>query len=202
MADQVLDIDLLKGIAKTIDRGSTRGAVSERRASVVVGQPWFTQRVAPPAPNADELRAFLLTFSAKRPRWGWRRAHVGAREADYVVNQKKDHRLGREDSGKVPYQKRQQPRRAIGVRLREVPIAPGVIWAMNRQFDQTSDGRQLKLLILVDESSRERLVIEVERSIDADQVVRVLERRAVRRAATGVSTVARTHRPSSPTGAA
>ena len=51
------------------------------------------------------------------------------------------------------------------------------------RFDQTADGRQIKILNVVDEFTRERLAIEVERSIDADHVVRVLERLARERRA-------------------
>ena len=52
------------------------------------------------------------------------------------------------------------------------PIAPNVIWALHFQFDQTSDCRILELLNVIDEYSRECLAIVVERSIDADGVVR------------------------------
>jgi hypothetical protein len=44
------------------------------------------------------------------------------------------------------------------------------------QFDQTADGRALKLLNIVDEFTRESLAMLVERSIDADTVVATLER--------------------------
>jgi putative transposase len=63
------------------------------------------------------------------------------------------------------------------------PIAPNVIWALDFQFDQTSDGRILKLLNVIDEYSRECLAIDVERSIDADGVVRCLDRLALQRGA-------------------
>lgn len=158
--------------------------MSERRACRVVGQARFTQRLAPPAPSDDELRAFLRAFSAQRPRWGWRRAYVAAREAGYVLSHKKIQRLWREEGLKVPYKKRKRPLRGIGVRVGAMcPTAHDVIWAMDFQFDQTADGRQLKLLNVVDEFTRERLAIKVERSIDADHVVRVLERLARERRA-------------------
>ncbi len=47
--------------------------------------------------------------------------------------------------------------------------------AFEFQFDQTADGRALKLLNIVDEFTRESLVMLVERSIDADTTVSVLE---------------------------
>jgi putative transposase len=60
---------------------------------------------------------------------------------------------------------------------------PNVLWALDFQFDQTADGRQLKLLNVIDEYSRECLAIDVDRSIDADGVVRCLERLAAQRGA-------------------
>ena len=43
-------------------------------------------------------------------------------------------------------------------------------------MDQTSDGRRLKILPVVDEYTRECLAIEVERSITAEEVVAILAR--------------------------
>ena len=53
---------------------------------------------------------------------------------------------------------------------------PNHVWALDFQFDTTTDGRLLKLLHVVDEHTREALAIEVERRIDADHTVRVLDR--------------------------
>ena len=44
------------------------------------------------------------------------------------------------------------------------------------QFDQTRDGRMLKLLNVIDEHTRECLAIRVDRSIDADEVVATLDK--------------------------
>ena len=56
------------------------------------------------------------------------------------------------------------------------PIRPNAIWAMDFQFDQTRDGRQLKLLNIQDIFTRECLVIEVQRSLTADDLMTVLDR--------------------------
>ena len=47
---------------------------------------------------------------------------------------------------------------------------------MDFQFDETSDQRRLKLLNVVDEHTREALAMDVDRSIDADAVVAVIQR--------------------------
>jgi putative transposase len=152
----------------------------------VVGQCRSTQRLAPPVPNDDELalRAWLRDFSRRRPRWGWRRAAVEAKKEGWQANHKKIHRLWIAEGLRVPYKKRKKPLRGIGVPVGAMsPIRPNVIWAMDFQFDQTADGRMLKFLNVVDEFTREALATDVERSIDADGVVRCLERLAAERGA-------------------
>ncbi len=52
---------------------------------------------------------------------------------------------------------------------------PNHVWGLDFQFDQTADGRILKLLNIVDEHSREELGGLVERRIDADRTVAALD---------------------------
>jgi len=60
---------------------------------------------------------------------------------------------------------------------------PGQVWALDFQHDQTADGRVIRLLNVVDEYTREALEMLVERSIDADRTVSVLEGLAAERGA-------------------
>ena len=155
-----------------------RFGVSERRACAVVGQHRSTQRLAPPAAGEDEvaLRAWLRDFSTRRPRWGWRRAATGARKAGWTVNNKRIQRLWREEGLRVPYRKRKKPHRGIGTPIGAMcPIRPNVLWALDFQFDTTTDGRTLKFLNVIDEFTRECPAIVVGRSIDADGVVDTLD---------------------------
>jgi len=144
----------------------------------VVGQSRSTQRLAAPTPSTDEekLRAFLRSFAVRHPRWGWRRAHDAALVAGWHVNHKKLQRLWRDEGLKVPYRKRKKRLSGIGVQVGAMrPIAPNVVWAMDFQFDQTSNLRTIKMLNIIDEFTRECLAIDVARSITADDVVRRLE---------------------------
>ena len=52
---------------------------------------------------------------------------------------------------------------------------PNELWAIDYQYDQTADGRMLRLLNIVDEFTRQALAIRVDRSITADQTVTVLD---------------------------
>ena len=163
-----------------------RFGVSERKACQVVGQHRSTQRLGAPTPSEDEeaLRAFLRAFSKERPRWGWRRAAKALRRAGWRVNNKRVQRLWRDEGLKVPYRKRKKPMRGIGVRVGPMSlITPNALWALDFQFDTTEDDRTLKLLNVVDEFTRECPAIVVERSIDADRVVAILDRLVVERGA-------------------
>jgi putative transposase len=52
---------------------------------------------------------------------------------------------------------------------------PDHVWALDYQFDHTTDGRILKLLNVVNEHPREALTITVDRRLDADTTVAVLD---------------------------
>jgi putative transposase len=156
-----------------------RLGVSERWACRVVGQPRSMQRYEPKRAEGDAaLRAELRRFSVERPRWGYRRAHRRLRELGWEVNRKRVQRLWREEGLRVPQRRRKWRRLGDSTvpaeRLRAE--RPNQVWAFDFQFDQTADGRALKLLNIVDEFTREALVMLVCRSIDADRTVSELER--------------------------
>lgn len=158
--------------------------VSQRRACRVVGQPRSTQRLPAPVPADDEveIRAWLRAFSKRRPRWGWRRAAKGLRDEGHHINDKRVRRLWRDEGLRVPQRKRKKRLVGIGVAVGAmVPICPNALWAMDFQFDTTADGRTIKMLNIIDEYTRECLAIVVDRSIDADYVVAVLDRLCVER---------------------
>jgi putative transposase len=162
----------------------TRLGLSERRACRAVGQARSSQRYQPADPDPDsELRAWLREFSAKRPRWGYRRAHVEAAKAGHACNIKKIHRLWREEGLRVP-QKRRKRRRLGETSIpaeRRTATAPDQVWALDFQFDVTAAGRTIKLPGIIDEFTRESLAIVVDRSIDADATVTTLEKAVIDR---------------------
>ncbi len=156
-----------------------RMGLSERRACEIVGQHRSTQRREPcVAADDTALRGRLRKLSKDRPRWGYRRAHAQLLEEGWSINRKRVQRLWREEGLRVPARRRK--RRRLGEssvpadRLRAE--RPDHVWALDFQFDQTADGRTLKLLHIVDEFTREALCMKCERRIDADQTVAVLDR--------------------------
>jgi len=156
-----------------------RLGISERRACRYVGQHRSTQRHETCVAEDDRaLRAELRRISRRRPRWGYRRAHRLLLEEGWQVNRKRTQRLWRDEGLRVPRRRRKRQRLGDSTvparRLRAE--APDHVWALDFQFDQTADGRILKLLHVVDEFTREALAIECHRRIDADKTVATLER--------------------------
>jgi transposase InsO family protein len=152
--------------------------MSERRACQIVGQHRSTQRRPVTRGNGDDaLRARLRAFSRKHKRWGYRKAWAVLRDEGWDANRKKIQRLWREEGLKVPRRTRKRQRLGVSTcradRLRAEH--PNHVWGLDFQFDQTSDGKVLKLLHIVDEHSREELGGLVERRIDADRVVAALD---------------------------
>ncbi len=156
-----------------------RLGVSERRACQIASQHRSTQRREPcVVPDDAALRARLRKLSEDRPRWGYRRAHATLIEEGWALNRKRVQRLWREEGLRVPARRRKRQRLGDSTvpATRLCAQRPDHVWALDFQFDQTADGRILKLLHIVDEFTREALEVGCERRIDADETVARLQR--------------------------
>jgi putative transposase len=126
-----------------------RLSLSERRACQIAGQHRSTQRHEPERTDEDAaLRGRLAELSRERPRWGYRRAHAASSRRAGRSTASECSALWREEGLRVPSRRRK--RRRLGEstvpadRLRAE--RPDEVWALDYQFDQTADGRILKLL--------------------------------------------------------
>src|SRR5690606_894469 len=111
------------------------------------------------------------------PRYGYRRITTLLRREGWAVNRKRVHRLWRREGLEVPQVRRKRRRLGHsedGCVLR-CSGRPDHVWSYDFLYDQTAAGRQLKILPVVDEFTRECLAIEVERGMDAEAVVSTLE---------------------------
>ena len=140
--------------------------------------PRSTLRYAVVEPERDkELLSRIEELARKHPRFGYRRVTALLRRDGWAVNLKRVHRLWRAAGLKVP--QAQRKRRRVGSSdnscTRHRAERPQHVWSYDFVMDQTSDGKRLKILPVVDEFTRQCLTIEVERSMTAEDVVSVLE---------------------------
>jgi len=158
--------------------------VSERRACKSLVQPRSTQRYVSLRLGKDAvLAAQLRQFAASHPRAGYRMAHQHLRREGGKANLKRVQRVWRQEGLRVPRKQAKKQRlgstEAGSQRQRATQI--NEVWCYDFVFDQTEDGRRLKWLPICDEFTRENVALEVERKMDAADVVRVLEAAVARR---------------------
>src|SRR6185437_4394249 len=144
------------------------------------GQHRTTQRREPTRTTTADpdaaLREWLRNWAKQHPRRGFRNACHDARGEGWTTNHKKIQRLWREEGLRVPQRRR---RKRLGTSTApDLPKAdaPNMVWAVDFQFDATTDGRPIKIVSIVDEHTRECLGGLVERSITADTLIDELDR--------------------------
>ncbi len=151
--------------------------VSERRACRVTGQARSTHRHRRVVP-VDEPRLVdrMIELATTYGRYGYRRITGLLRWEGWRVNHKRVERLWRREGLKVP---QHQPKRgrlwlADGSCVRRRPTYRHHVWAYDFVAERTHDGRPLKILTVVDESSREALAIVVARRLRSMDVLETL----------------------------
>ena len=131
-----------------------------------------------PEPNARraELIKRMHQLAVANPRFGYRRVTVLLQEEGWRVNRKRVLRLWQKEGLKV--QRKQKKRRRLGTSeggtQRRRAARPNEVWSYDFVFDQTEDGRRLKVLPILDEFTRECLTMVVGRNLTAADVVEAL----------------------------
>jgi putative transposase len=124
----------------------------------------------------EELRIRLRELAEQRRRWGYRRLHILLKREGWKVNSKRVYRIYVEEKLVV---RRRRRRRRICAQARVLLAAPtrrNQTWTMDFLHDALAGGRRFRTLSIEDAYTREMPVVEVDTSLPALRVVRVLER--------------------------
>lgn len=119
---------------------------------------------------AEELRG----LAERQPRWGCGKMTHYLRNQGHDWNHKRIRRVYRDlalNLHRKP-KKRLAPRTAQALR---VPRQSDQTWSLDFMSDSLSDGRTFRTLNIIDDYNREALWIEIDTSLPAERVVRVLE---------------------------
>ena len=125
------------------------------------------------ADDESRLLADMRRLSKEHPRFGYRRIHRLLLREGWRVNHKRVQRLWRREGLRVPRKrvKRRSPGHSGNSCTLKRAEHKDHVWSYDFVFDRTEDGRQLKILTMVDEYTREALSIHVARSITSQDVV-------------------------------
>jgi putative transposase len=160
-----------------VEQARRKYGVSERYACRVLGQWRGTQRYLPMDRTDEEaLTEAMIALAIEYGRYGYRRIAVKLREAGWQVSTDRVQRIWRQEGLKVP--QKQKPRGRLWlndgscVRLR--PERANHVWSYDFVSAMTHDGRTLRLLVLIDEYTRECLAIQVARRLGSYEVIETL----------------------------
>ena len=145
----------------------------------MLDQPRSTQRYASRRPDDDQrLLREMRSLARQRPRFGADRIHRWLVKRHWHVNHKRVHRLWQQENMQVPRKQHRRGRFSGGSEnscVRHRAEHKDHVWSYDFVSDRTEDGRQLRLLVVVDEYTRECLALEVARSFTSQDVLGVLQ---------------------------
>jgi putative transposase len=115
----------------------------------------------------------LIALACQYGRYGYRRITILLRDEGWRVNHKRVERIWRQEGLKVP---RKQPKRGRlwlndGSCIRLRPQRKDHVWSYDFALARTRDGRPLRILVILDEHTRECLSLVVARQINSQDVL-------------------------------
>ncbi len=127
-------------------------------------------------PDEDPLTVRVCELASEYGRYGYRRVTALLRSEGWKVNHKRVERIWHQAGLKVP--QKQQRRRRLWLNdtasIRLSPIRRNHVWSYDFVHDRTHDGRSYRILVVIDEFTRECLALKVARKLNSDDVIHTL----------------------------
>jgi transposase InsO family protein len=115
----------------------------------------------------------IVEVATEYGRYGYRRVTALLHREGWQVNHKRVERIWRQEGLKVP-QKQPKRRRlwlADGSCVRLRPSHRNHVWSYDFVADRTADGRAFRMLVIVDEHTRECLAIDAARKLTSEDLL-------------------------------
>jgi putative transposase len=148
--------------------------MSERQACVMLNLSRSVYRYKAKPSDDEELCEQLLSLASRKPRWGFQKMFAYLKNQGRSWNHKRVRRVYRVLGLNI----RVKPKKRLPVRNPQPLVAPAEAnrcWSLDFMHDSLANGRTIRTLNIIDEFNREGLWIEVDTSIPAARVVRVLD---------------------------
>lgn len=148
--------------------------LSERQACRTVNLHRCTYRYKARKTDDHEIVQELHQLVERQPRWGCRKMTDYLRSQGHGWNHKRICRVYRS----LALNLHRKPKKRLAARTAltlNVPVLSDQTWSLDFMSDSLSNGRAIRTLNILDDYNREALWIEVDTSLPAERVVRVLE---------------------------
>jgi len=127
-------------------------------------------------PDEARLTADIIELARQYGRYGYRSITALLNQAGWHVNRKRVERIWRQEGLKVPQKQKKRGRLWLAdgscVRLR--PERPNHVWSYDCIQDRTHDGRAYRILNIIDEFTKEALMIRVDQKLNSTDVMGAL----------------------------
>jgi len=164
----------LVGVRQDVAFVREKFEVSERRACELNHIDRSSYRYQPqPDRNAD-LRQKLTALAREKPRWGYRRLAVLLERQGETVNPKRLFRVYQQAG--LGVRRRERKRLDRDAATMPLFVRPNQEWSMDFVSDALANGRALRALTVVDNFTKEAPAIEVDCSLSAPRMTRVLDK--------------------------
>ena len=156
--------------------------ISERRACSILGTDRSAMRYRHRRGDDAATRQRLKELAAERRRFGWRRLKLLLEREGIRMNHKKLRRLYAEE--RLQVRRRGGRKRALGTRApMTLPQGPNQRWSLDFAADTLTYGRRFRILVVVDDFTRECLCLVPDTSLSGKRVARELTAVIARRGA-------------------
>lgn len=126
-----------------------------------------------PREREDEtyLRERIEELAVKHKKYGYRMIAALLEREGMKVNHKRVHRIWKEEGLQLPRRGPKRKRRGQTVEIVNKAQHKNHVWSYDFVHDATERGRTLRILVIVDEYTRECLELRVDRSITSSKVI-------------------------------
>jgi len=148
--------------------------ISERRACQIIGLSRSVKRYQGKRPDDSLIVEALTELAERHPRYGFRKLFVLLRKAGHPWNHKRVWRVYCDMKLNIRrrFKRRYKPEAPATL---VQPIRPNQAWSADFMSDALIDGRCFRTFNVIDDYNREALQIEIDVSLTAERITRVMD---------------------------
>jgi putative transposase len=159
---------------KVVDFLKSEKKFSQNKSCRLIRIDVSTYRYKSVKKDDGELKEKILHIAHKNRKYGYRRIFETLKRNGEKYNHKKVYRIYKEENLAVRRKKRKPRIKRMSTLI--LASSPNEIWTMDFVSDSLANGRKIRTLNILDIVTRESLSIEVDFSLPARRVIRVLDR--------------------------
>lgn len=148
--------------------------MSERQACQTINLARSVYRYAARQRDDNEVQTALAELAQSHPEFGFRKMFLTLRRLGHSWNHKRVYRVycALKLNLKRKYKRRLPTRNPLPL---VVPVGANEVWSADFMSDALWDGRRFRTFNVIDDFNREALAVEVDTSISAQRVTRILD---------------------------